>query len=63
MKIQEAMDKARLDAIRENFERLSSSPEWDSLTRVEKYARMELECGCSRQTYLPYLKEMGIEIK
>lgn len=62
MKIQEAIDKARLDAIRENYERLSSMPEWADLSKMEKYARLEIECGCSRQTYLPYMKEMGIEI-
>lgn len=62
MKIQNAINKARLDAISENYERLKQREDWATLSKDEKFAHMTIECGVSRQALTPYLKEMGIEL-
>lgn len=62
MKVQDAINKARLDAIRGNYERLKGRDDWATLSKDEKFAHMTLESGMSRQALMPYLKELGIEI-
>lgn len=62
MKVQEAINKARLEAIQANYERVKAQEEWGSISKDMKYAYMTLECGLSRQALIPYLKELGIEL-
>lgn len=62
MKVQDAINYARLDAIKDNYERLKEREDWATLSKDEKFAYMTLECGMSRQALTPYLKELGIEI-
>lgn len=62
MKIYVAMENAKTEAIRKNYEHLIAAPDWSGLSKMEKYARMEIECGCTRQTFMPYLKDMGLEL-
>lgn len=62
MTIREAEQKARAQAIRENYERLSSRADWADMNKTQRAALMELECGMSRQGFLPILKELGIEL-
>lgn len=62
MKIKEAEYQARLKAIRDNYEMLSSRDDWASCSKIEKAAMMELECGMSRQALAPLIKELGITL-
>lgn len=62
MKVQDAINNARLDAIKTNYEQLKDRDDWVTLSKDEKYAHMTIECGISRQALTPYLKELGIDL-
>lgn len=62
MKIREAEIKARCECVRENYERVSNTPEWATMTQGEKWATLTLECGCSRPALTLILNELKLTV-
>lgn len=62
MTIKEAEIKARVQAVKENYERLSKREDWATMPKTQKNALMEIECGMSRPTLTLILRDLGIEL-
>lgn len=62
MKIKEAERTARVKCIVDNHNTLSNREDWPTLTKGQKLAMLELECGMSRPVIQAVLKEQGLEL-
>lgn len=62
MKIKEAEREARVNCLNENYNKLSEREDWQELSKGQKLAMLELECGMSRPTIQNLLREQGLEL-